>query len=225
MGFQMLMRVTGAISPYKEALQKLVEMPGETLILSTGYADYDILNNNPNFIDLVHKGLYDKNLQKKGTEIIILGGKFKHNHPLNQNSKYYVCDSNTKLLRKNCNSCSPYYCHQYKFEKFVNDMNLLLKNKKYAHKLRFFRALNDDFHAKIAMKLYKGTPIAAIVGSSNLTKPAFNDNYNFFNHEADMFIWNGRVLKGTSLQGFKGITTKDYTKDYLENIYAGKCKC
>ncbi|MED5018473.1 hypothetical protein P9847_14280 [Paenibacillus chibensis] len=53
-----------------------------------------------------------------------------------------------------------------------------------------FVATQRNWHAKIAMKLENGVPIAAIVGSSNLTSPAYQEGYENWNFESDVLIWN-----------------------------------
>lgn len=47
-----------------------------------------------------------------------------------------------------------------------------------------------NWHAKIAVRLDKtGTPAAAIVGSSNLTGPAYAEGRSTWNYESDVTIW------------------------------------
>jgi len=46
------------------------------------------------------------------------------------------------------------------------------------------------WHAKIYFLIKNEIPIAAIIGSSNMTQPAFWDCPSYFNIEADMVIWN-----------------------------------
>ncbi|MCG2718989.1 MAG: hypothetical protein L6408_09200 [Nanoarchaeota archaeon] len=46
------------------------------------------------------------------------------------------------------------------------------------------------WHAKVAIKVDKNNrPVAGLIGSSNLTRPAYGENYNGFNCEADVLIW------------------------------------
>lgn len=52
-----------------------------------------------------------------------------------------------------------------------------------------FIAKNNKWHAKIAMKIREDKPVAALIGSSNLTAPAYRENYTAFNHECDVLIW------------------------------------
>src|SRR5437867_1149423 len=47
-----------------------------------------------------------------------------------------------------------------------------------------------NWHAKMAVRLDQtGVPVAAIVGSSNLTGPAYGEGRATWNYEADVTIW------------------------------------
>ena len=50
-------------------------------------------------------------------------------------------------------------------------------------------APRHNWHAKIAIRLEKNVPIAAIVGSSNLTGPACRKDWSRWNFEGDVLIW------------------------------------
>jgi hypothetical protein len=52
-----------------------------------------------------------------------------------------------------------------------------------------FYAPRRNWHAKIALRLDSNLPVAGIVGSSNLTRPAFDEPYNRWNFEGDVLIW------------------------------------
>lgn len=57
-----------------------------------------------------------------------------------------------------------------------------------------FRAKNRRWHAKVAIVLDQNVPLAGIIGSSNLTRPAFGvGTIPIFNHEADVLIWSHHV--------------------------------
>jgi hypothetical protein len=56
--------------------------------------------------------------------------------------------------------------------------------------VRAFAAPRRNWHAKIAVMLdLQGKPVAAIVGSSNLTGPAFGEGRGSWNYESDVTIW------------------------------------
>lgn len=52
-----------------------------------------------------------------------------------------------------------------------------------------YRSKRGNWHAKVAIRLNKGIPVAAIVGSSNLTGPAFGESPYRWNVEADVLLW------------------------------------
>ncbi|HRP68664.1 MAG TPA: phospholipase D-like domain-containing protein [Turneriella sp.] len=52
-----------------------------------------------------------------------------------------------------------------------------------------FEMNQKNWHAKVAIRLAKGVPVAAIVGSSNLTGPAYREQFYRWNYEADIYIW------------------------------------
>lgn len=57
-----------------------------------------------------------------------------------------------------------------------------------------------NWHAKIAVRLDKaGIPVVAMVGSSNLTGPAYGENRYSWNYECDVTIWKDKSLWETSL--------------------------
>lgn len=56
-------------------------------------------------------------------------------------------------------------------------------------KLDSYVAPKHNWHAKIAMRLSNNKPIAAIIGSSNLTGPAYRRNWQNWNFEGDVLIW------------------------------------
>lgn len=47
-----------------------------------------------------------------------------------------------------------------------------------------------NWHAKVAIRLKNGIPVAGIVGSSNLTGPAYGEDRRNWNFESDVLIWN-----------------------------------
>lgn len=55
--------------------------------------------------------------------------------------------------------------------------------------IKSFKIKGGNWHAKIALKLNGDKPIAGLLGSSNLTGPAYRENRGRFNHEVDILIW------------------------------------
>ena len=56
-------------------------------------------------------------------------------------------------------------------------------------RVQAFVAPKKNWHAKIAIRLKGKVPIAALVGSSNLTGPAYRLNSCHWNFESDVLIW------------------------------------
>ena len=61
-----------------------------------------------------------------------------------------------------------------------------------------------NWHAKVAMRLKDNAPVAAIIGSSNLTGPAYRMDWKNWNFEGDVLIWgNDPALDGYFRRSFK----------------------
>lgn len=56
-------------------------------------------------------------------------------------------------------------------------------------KVLAFEAPKKNWHAKIAIRLSGGNPVAALIGSSNLTGPAYGEGRKNWNYECDVLIW------------------------------------
>jgi hypothetical protein len=54
-------------------------------------------------------------------------------------------------------------------------------------------APKKNWHAKIAIRLKQKQPIAALIGSSNLTGPAYGINRANWNFEGDVLIWSNTI--------------------------------
>jgi hypothetical protein len=65
-----------------------------------------------------------------------------------------------------------------------------------------FYAPKKNWHAKVAIRMAAHRPIAALVGSSNLTGPAYGENRNW-NFEADVLIWSGSQVAHSALSAAK----------------------
>ena len=82
---------------------------------------------------------------------------------------------------------------------------------------------STKWHAKIAVILNENDsgddPISAIVGSSNLTRPAYGE-YGSWNHECDVVLWdNGIVQKANDVFKFREMNKDDYI--YFDKITDG----
>ena len=77
---------------------------------------------------------------------------------------------------------SAYYKDYYR--NFISDLRLNGVN------VIAYYAPRKNWHAKIAIRTNQDCPVAALVGSSNLTGPAYGIDRNSWNYEADVLIWS-----------------------------------
>lgn len=76
------------------------------------------------------------------------------------------------------------------YNNFVNRLGAVIPVKAY-------KAPLNNWHSKVAIRLDNGRPVAAIIGSSNLTGPAYGLNMPAtpytpgWNYETDVLIWEG----------------------------------
>lgn len=76
--------------------------------------------------------------------------------------------------------------------------------------VRAFQARNHQWHAKIAMRLVNGKPIAAIIGSSNLTRPPFGiAPMPSWNYECDVTIWDNQAALNEVFRPEEAITDRE----------------
>lgn len=74
-----------------------------------------------------------------------------------------------------------------KWEDFYR--NFVLRLNRAGIRVQSYVAPRRNWHAKIAIRLCKDKPIAALIGSSNLTGPAYRQNWSRWNFESDVLIW------------------------------------
>ena len=85
--------------------------------------------------------------------------------------------------------------------------NFVKRLKQAGFRVKPYFAPKRNWHAKIAIRLSQGKPIAAIIGSSNLTGPAYGENRYSWNFESDVLIWeNSQKLNGIFNETFQGET-------------------
>lgn len=186
MGIQILLRRTVGDNPFRRALGKLMELEGEELVLASGYASYGLFSNH-NLGDFVNK-IKTGFTKATNPRIIIIGGMFKKNIEDPSNPGTYITKIDTT-----------------EFQRFVDGLKNQFINSNVS--IEVHRAKTNSWHSKIAIKRKSRTePIACIVGSSNLTVPAFSVNWQGFNHESDVFF-----LK----KGFRGIRNIKHTVQEL----------
>ncbi|UMZ73552.1 hypothetical protein [Natranaerofaba carboxydovora] len=190
MPIALLFRRKKEYSPFRNELLNLIkDSRGDKLLLGYGYIDdrndkYSIINPICSHIE------ENENLKK----VYVIAGNFEHNkHTTNDEE----CNGdNNKMTGNKCWNCA--------LEKVRNKINERLENKGLDVKIiNFNEEIDNSFdmskwHAKVAMKFENDEPIAAIIGSSNLTNPAFNPHTDrrFCQFEVDVVIY---------LPGFDGI--------------------
>lgn len=106
----------------------------------------------------------------------------------------------------------PSYYEDY-YRNFIQDLRL------HGVRVRAYFAPKKNWHAKIAIRLNKGTPVAALVGSSNLTSPAYGVGRKW-NYEADVLIW----IKGKKYTRYFRDDGMDLSIGRLELILAPQIK-
>lgn len=57
-----------------------------------------------------------------------------------------------------------------------------------------YKAKKSNWHAKIALAIKSDKPIAGLIGSSNLTGPAYSEKYWKYNYESDVLIWKKDIF-------------------------------
>jgi hypothetical protein len=167
MGISIVLRKNQNISLFRRELFKLISTPNTNkLLLCSGYVQEIITNykgKKTNYT-VLGDGLWNE-IQKacKGEKFTIetVAGKF------------WGLDDWLKS-----------------YDNFVNELTTNAKNVKGCSvNVEPFIAPRGNWHAKVAMVLAKEGPLAAIIGSSNLTRSAFGEGYSWFNHECDVTIW------------------------------------
>jgi len=70
-------------------------------------------------------------------------------------------------------------------------------------------AKGDSWHGKIGLRVRNGQPTAAVIGSSNLTRPAMLENWGYWNFEGDVSIWL-RELNTDFRERDRDVNPKEY---------------
>ncbi len=201
MGVAISLRNDKNKSFYKNMLIGLMNTTdANELLLCTGYLQYDFYPNasfKKNYVkynvfkdaDPKQQNLLDTILRYKKVTIVGIKGK-KNKAP---------------------NGSSDIWYDQYKA---ARDYVFNEKNKRSSKvDMKFYYDISGHWHAKLAILMRRDSaqdikPIAAIIGSSNLTRPAFADtntprpisgNFNF-NFEGDTLIYVGEASNAVNQQ-------------------------
>jgi hypothetical protein len=155
MKIAVLLRKFETNSLFRKALLKISAIPGEELYLCSGTLTQ--ITNDPMFLKYVSHGFKGV----KNSKIITLGmrsmGDCKHG-----------------VILGSCLATRSGYCNACKYQQFVNDLRSHGSTVG-AFTVDAYREVQDKWHAKVAIKVKHGEPIAAIIGSSNLTVPAYGE--------------------------------------------------
>ena len=182
MPIQFLLRKYSNESLYSKALINLIKMQGNLLIVSTGF----INNSNPTANDMaikkIAKAINIRNsINKNIFEIIIVGGE-------------------------------PAYRSNYpnNFINFCNELYAKITDKSNI-KIKFKRVIGDNWHGKVAIKIYENSwnfnnniYYGAVLGSSNSTPVNILDNQFGWNKETDLYIVDGNLVADSNLNRIKG---------------------
>jgi hypothetical protein len=102
-----------------------------------------------------------------------------------------------------------YWSWEAKYHEFVRKLRQLPN-------VNIHPITEKNWHAKVSIRINKGKPIAAIIGSSNLTTNAYG-LFNRFNHECDVVLWeNKRRYNNIMLSSVNSWNEFDYI--YLRRI-------
>jgi|GEM_PF-2316028 len=170
MPVRVTLRTKKDFSPFRVLLKKLIELQdGDSVILCSGYIQDIIRAQSSRAYSISEDELV--NYLKRGCvsgKVLTIAGKLKSYGKTKQPTWYTQYENFIRNLQSN------------------------------GLRVEAWSAPNKNWHAKIAIRLKGKTPIAAIIGSSNLTRPAYgipNSNppissFVNWNFEGDVLIWS-----------------------------------
>lgn len=207
MKLAILLRTDERISYFKKALLLMTKIPGEELYFCSG--SFSDITKNETLIENIKKGFEGF----KDPKLISLGIRVH-------------CDPGvTCLCKKGKKKCASKKCNICKYKDFAKAFKLQ-SSEKFSYKAYIDN--NYSWHSKIYLKINNGEVVAAIIGSSNLTIPAFGEkednifSYNYaFPSECDVLIWDeeklGNILKGEEMDGIITAIPENDVKSMLAN--------
>jgi phosphatidylserine/phosphatidylglycerophosphate/cardiolipin synthase-like enzyme len=74
----------------------------------------------------------------------------------------------------------------------------------------------QNWHAKIALRMNDSQPVAAVIGSSNLTHPALSTNRERWNYECDVTMWHDTALTSHFRSGGRARNGLEYAELALD---------
>lgn len=179
-----------------------------------------IIFRNSALINRFHQLIIDSLNSGKGDEVIICSGFFQEDQLFSASMTTQlacsICQSNLKITTIGIHNGSWKKRYKKFRDNFLNcNINInALFSKKY------------HWHAKIFILKKNGLPIFGIIGSSNLTRPAFGLS-SPFNFEADVVLWDKNIKEindicqaQTDLQekGISDLIYADYNMERNGNV-------
>lgn len=238
MGMKILFRENSLNSPFRAALCNLISIKGNKLVLTTGYVNPYVPSKTyyQDLLNSIESGF--ASVDEDICKIIVIGGMIRHKLP-GSSGVEGICNCDSCPACSYSASTATGKCPQCDFRKFLinlrGSLDTISRKIKKNIVLEYYRSKNNRFHGKIAIKLDNDNPMAAIVGSSNLTNAAlvteiqnktYFDRYasgkdanELINHEADVVIFSKTLndIKKTLSQELKGIIDESTTLSCMKN--------
>lgn len=194
MGLLFVMRTGEKISAVKEIIISMnKQLEADSAFLGSGYIT--------EYVDKKHGGIFYFASAQVNSSKIELKNSFPNNLTIvgvHSNKSSYWYDNYRRFVLNICKRTNPIHVTAY-YEK------------------------NGRWHAKIYILLKAGVPIAAVIGSSNLTCPAFWDNSSGFNIEADLVIWNRAYDKRMNII-LETLPKKSIISATINPLWEGDCE-
>ena len=113
---------------------------------------------------------------------------------VSEGKRYSVLDDGLLNAIRTANVQVTTVAGMFRYNAWKNRYDNFVKKLKNNHVPTTSGKLLSNWHAKVAMKLSGKTPVAGLIGSSNLTRPAYGQGYKRFNYEADVLIWTNNPI-------------------------------
>ncbi|MGL4740340.1 MAG: hypothetical protein ACRC41_05960 [Sarcina sp.] len=197
--FKILFRNSSDIVPFKSSLGELIRSEGVYLVITSGYFGDIIINpDNVKFFENAFRNWIENSISNT-FYMDFYGGqtdKYKKDNDYKatkDSNGEYILDDNYKNFQDLANY----------FKKLGEDICQVWNKKNNGNKKFLMRAgySSNKFHAKMAMKFqsfdYYNTLTQVIIGSSNLTRPAFNSPNKYYNFESDIYMYKKKEVIDT----------------------------
>lgn len=135
------------------------------------------------FRDLILK-LIDS---KIGNDIILCSGFFQEQHGKSLYKISTEGDLATRLHRSNVSISVLGIYNNMWLQSYIYFVSSL---RGAGVKVNAYKTSNLRWHAKLFIFKRNNSPLLAIIGSSNMTRPAFGLSHTLFNYECDVVLWD-----------------------------------